>query len=818
MSNLVAGGVVLPDPQVVLQMADVYRQMGFVPLATYVPLGWTEAGVPVCSCYQGEGCGAQAGKHPIGKYGDISTPDAGYSQVWHALQAETAKGLSANLCIRSGPMSGVFVVDLDVKEGQDGVAQFDRWLSLRGLDRSQLQTLTARSGGGGVHYVFRHPPGVELQASNSSEIFGKGVDIKTNGSPFHVYPSRHKYGGEYTWTSWTTPTPAPEKIWRAAQKTITAHASSGGVDTPSLDRVKDFAEKLAGSRDSIDKKTTGKHLKALLAGEAILTEDGSGGYEAFLRITNRLGHKWPQADTDKLCAYLHDGVQARINVRSTARVTHAVVRDMLQSAQAKAMEVRSSWQGKLSVTEDGEPKATTNNIALFLRHRPEWAGVLAFNERANDIVFMKRPPFDDFSGPTDAVFPRRVKDVDYTRIEMWLERNTKIVGARSDLIMRGCEAAAREQTFEPFRDYLKSLPAWDNTHRAFKWLTLYGGAIDKQIVHEMGFRWLLACVHRTFYPGGKVDNVLILEGPQGAMKSSLLEALLPNNELFLDDLPAPTTKDAKLLLHGPVIVEIAELAAFKRADNEHMKSFLTTKVDKLRPPYGRSTEQMPRRCVFAGTTNDDQYLKDPSGNRRYWPVVITRANPAALAAVRDQLWAEVLAAFTQGYKHYFESGELEKMAEHEQAERLESDPWEDSIRSYLFWREQVLKLLFAAQSNPTLLNQAQTLIDARNPAPLFAGINSAAPKPNAEEALKAFMRLPRHKNGSTQMEIYTEALHIVEAERRTKITDRRIREVMTRLGYRMQSAHLEGQTYKIWMRRVTVPGVLEHGDATVMCG
>ncbi len=789
----------LPQPQLVLTCAEVYRQMGFVPLATYVTTHQLENGRPVCSCYKGADCD-NAGKHPIGKYSDINTPDKGYSQVYHALQAESAKGLSVNLALRAGPMSGIFVVDLDKKEGVDGVAAFDRWLNMAGLSAEDVSTtLRAKSGGGGTHYVFRYPKDFDIALSNSSKIFGAGIDIKSTGAPFHVYPSVHKYGGKYEWVQWVQPTEAPEALAKAAQKKV--YVGVGGVaETPDIETVQAFAKKLAGRKEDDKLKAAGKNLLQLLEGGAIAQE--GGGYAAYLALTFQLGNKWPDADPDILAGYLEDGIQARNDLRPSSKHTLTSVRVMIKGAQAKVAEHKNSWKGKITLTEDAKPKPTTNNVALFLQHHPDWEDVLAFNERANDIVFTRRPPFT--SGNHEHVFPRRVKDVDYTRIEMWLEQKAELIGARTDSIMRGCEVAAREKTFEPFRDYLQALPAWDGVPRAYRWLTLFAGANDTTIVHEMGFRWLIACVFRTFVPGGKADNVLILEGLQGKKKSSLLESLLPHSDLFLDDLPDPTTKDAKLLLHGPVIVELAELASFRRAENDHMKSFLTTKVDKLRPPYGRNTESMPRRCMFAGTTNDELYLKDPTGNRRYWPVSITKADPFALAAVRDQLWAEVMTAYRQGYKHYFESDELERLAEQQQYERLETDPWAETLGNYLSWREEVFAALYAAemQGNAAALKHAKDLIMSQ-PGAMFSVLGVDAM--SAEQLRVSFSTHRKHYAGPTQDELYIQALGIKDIEKRNKITDRRIREINNRLGYRNETTWVDRRSQKIWVRKTLLP-------------
>ena len=286
------------------------------------------------------------------------------------------------------------------------------------------------------------------------------------------------------------------------------------------------------------------------------------------------------------------------------------------------------------------------------------------------------------------------------------------------------------------------------------------------------------------------------------MKSSLLEALLPSADLFLDDLPAPTTKDAQLLLHGPVIVEIAELAAFKKAENERMKAFITTRIDRLRPPYGRAIEHMPRRCVFAGTTNDQRYLTDQTGNRRYWPVRVRAASPTALALVRDQLWAEALVACRQGCKHYFDDAELEALAAGEQSQRLETDPWEEMLVPYVRHREAVMQAL-AKIEDAAPSERASAIADLHHLLPVFAPERSSPyVGTDVSEQARSMVRghFPGHRHGPTQSALYESALKITEADRRTRATDRRIREIMTRHGYELSLSRDGDDVSKIWRR------------------
>jgi predicted P-loop ATPase len=165
-----------------------------------------------------------------------------------------------------------------------------------------------------------------------------------------------------------------------------------------------------------------------------------------------------------------------------------------------------------------------------------------------------------------------------------------------------------------------------------------------------------------------------VQGAQGLGKSSFF-ATLAGEPYFLDHMPPITDKDARTALRGPWIVEFAELAGMKHAEQEHTKAFLTTQRDRYRPSYGRYEIDSPRRCVFAGTTNEDQFLRDDTGARRFWCVTATKSvDLVALFAERDQIWAEAVADYRDGVPWHL-SGDLEAQAREAAAARYVEDPW-----------------------------------------------------------------------------------------------------------------------------------------------
>ena len=253
-------------------------------------------------------------------------------------------------------------------------------------------------------------------------------------------------------------------------------------------------------------------------------------------------------------------------------------------------------------------------------------------------------------------------------------------------IARTIQAVARQHAYHPVRDYLGGL-RWDGNARLERWLTTYLKAQDTPYTRAVGARWLISAVARVYKPGCQADYMLVLEGKQGRQKSKALRSLCPDVTWFTDYIPNHANKDAAMQCKGAWIIEDAELRATKTSQQDASKSFQTRRVDKFRPPYGRYTIQSPRHCVMAGTVNppsDGRYLKDSTGNRRYWPVAVAdNIDVENLERDRNQLWAEAVKRFREGMPWWLETAELEAMAEAEQAKRVAINDLHDEVISWL---------------------------------------------------------------------------------------------------------------------------------------
>ena len=221
--------------------------------------------------------------------------------------------------------------------------------------------------------------------------------------------------------------------------------------------------------------------------------------------------------------------------------------------------------------------------------------------------------------------------------------------------------------------------AWDGRLRLRRWLADYLGAHDRgqpkdAYVCEVGFRWLVSAIARVMEPGSQADYALVLEGPQGAGKTTALR-ILASERYFSDSLPHDlSSKDARDHLRGKWIVELPELAQFRKSEIETVKSFLSRREERYRPAYGRHEVTFRRQCVFAGSTNESEFLVDTTGNRRFWPIACGTIELDALAADRDQLLAEAVHAYRVG-ERWHPDCDLERLAAIETRQRMVTDPW-----------------------------------------------------------------------------------------------------------------------------------------------
>jgi predicted P-loop ATPase len=354
------------------------------------------------------------------------------------------------------------------------------------------------------------------------------------------------------------------------------------------------------------------------------------------------------------------------------------------------------WQDELLRSKAYGDKTETSALPILangitaLRFAPEWQGVLAYDEFRSNVVTLKPTPWG--ASPTNGW-----TDHEDRLTAEWLQRHRIFVSV--EIASQAVQTVAVQHRVHPVRQYLEAL-RWDHIPRLDRWLATYLGVDESNYSYAVGTRWMLSAVARIYQPGAKADCCLILEGPQGIKKSTALSTLA--GEYFTDELADLGSKDAALQVSGVWIVEISELDSLARSEIASIKAFTSRTTDRFRPPFGKRVIECPRQCVFAGTVNHTEYLRDETGARRFWPVRCGSIDIDHLVRDRDQLWAEAKVRFLSGEKWWLDTAGLIDIAAEEQAARYQGDPWEEVIARWLEVRAttSVSELLEKCLSKP----------------------------------------------------------------------------------------------------------------------
>lgn len=336
------------------------------------------------------------------------------------------------------------------------------------------------------------------------------------------------------------------------------------------------------------------------------------------------------------------------------------------------------WMIDLVTNTDGKLKpGATKNWALFLEHHPDMVGVLAWDAFKVRATLMRAPPWADEGASWK---PRVLTDHDYSEAVMWLE--ALHLTPKQTNIIPVINAVAKHHTFDRLTEYLEGL-VWDGKPRVETFASYYLGVEDTPYARTVSKRWLISAVARGLQAGCKVDTMPILEGTQGARKSTALRNLF-GDEFFTDELSDIATKDAMMEMQGVWGIEVAEMHRISAAGADNVKKFLSRQIDRYRPPYGQNVIEAPRRIILNGTINPEgnAYLRDVTGARRFWPLEVGRIDLAAISNDRDQIWAEAVALFRAGVEWWVQDDE-QAAVEVEQEKRSDVDAWVDVIAPML---------------------------------------------------------------------------------------------------------------------------------------
>jgi Virulence-associated protein E len=303
------------------------------------------------------------------------------------------------------------------------------------------------------------------------------------------------------------------------------------------------------------------------------------------------------------------------------------------------------WPKGTLKTKDGRPYQNVHNVALALQS-PDLDGLFTYDEMERKAKVTEPLP-DVFDGQASrkSEFPYTFRDEDGIHMQAWFQ-TIGMTTVAEKTVGSGIYLVGMNRSFHPVKQYLDLLN-WDNTPRLNTWLSCCLGIEDNEYHKMVGRKFLLSMIARIYQPGCKVDYMMVLVGEQGKLKSMVASTLA--GKWFSDNLPnLRFEKDAALHMNGKWLIEMGELAAIRKQDDEHIKTFIVRQFDKYRPPYGHVEVDEPRQCVFMGTTNKQDFLHDETGGRRYWPVEVVKIDIQWLRENRDQLFAEAKACFDKG--------------------------------------------------------------------------------------------------------------------------------------------------------------------------
>lgn len=317
----------------------------------------------------------------------------------------------------------------------------------------------------------------------------------------------------------------------------------------------------------------------------------------------------------------------------------------------------------------------TENVCRVLRYHPDFSGRFRLDEFKNRMEIRDndkwRPLID-----SDAI-------VVQTRISIIYQFLRSV---SKEMVYDAIIQVSKENAIDSARDFMQSLK-WDGKSRLDQWISIAYGTPDDEYHKTVGANWMKGLVKRVMVPGSKFDYVLVLEGPQGVRKSTSFDIIgaMPDGENWhVESTMSADNKDFFMQFEGKVIIEFAEGETASRTELKKMKGIITTASDRYRPSYGRIAQDFPRRCVFAMTTNLEEYLKDETGNRRWLPVkvLLDKVNIEWLTENRDQLFAEAYERVMNRHETTYEFPEEETRAQQES--RRVSDPNEERVANWYY--------------------------------------------------------------------------------------------------------------------------------------
>jgi predicted P-loop ATPase len=545
-----------------------------------------------------------------------------------------------------------------------------------------IDTFTVRTGGGGYHIYFKKPPGVKLKAFAPG--FG-AVEVKSKGKFVIGAGSAHECGDQYK-----TEIHGPHHVIPAPKALLEFLTDNGrdlnkvGVesdDEATKERFRIFCRHHRPATEGQNGDITTWNV-AVQGREFGLSRDAV--FAIMLEIYNpKCVPPWSNSD-------LRDKVNNAYNYAQNPIGTQHPAAELPESVGLPS--IHSDGEIKWSRDRSGERKPTLDNAINYFRTScllwaPEQEnplfGLVSYNRFSHEIEFNRPAPWHAYG-----IGGRYWEDSDTIMLKLWVSEHSHF-SAPTAIFNEAVVAAALMHPIDPPKTWLDSLQ-WDGKSRLDRWLTVYLGAPDNKYTNTIGRCTLIAAVARQYNPGSKFDHMLILEGEQGTGKTEAVKILggfyEEKQRWYADVQIDPGAKDTIQGLQGVWFAEASELEFTSKHDVAAVRRFLTIAEDKVRLPFHRTFSHLPRRSIYIGTFNPEPgagYLKDKTGNRRFWPVTTNKIDRSALIRDRNQIMAEAVARYKSGEPFHITDGAVIEMAKIEQSKRVDGDPWEDVIENWV---------------------------------------------------------------------------------------------------------------------------------------
>lgn len=590
----------------------------------------------------------EKGKRPKTRNGfKDATTDAAQVKAWWQ------QWPNANIGIATGKRSGgIFVIDLDIDEdkGIDGYHTLEDWQRENG---KFPETWTAITGRGGYHLYFHS----NSEIKNRAGIID-GVDVRGDGGYVVAPPSIHSNGNRYEWEY------DPEGFDLAEANNNVKYFLDTGINSP-------------GERFSMPDIVNAGERNDMIFRFACMMQAKGASDEAVFAAT--------MAENNTKC-----------NPPMNEKEVRVIVNSVLKYQKGKPIHINDNgvatqgWREPIfATTEKGYIKKTIENTCEAIEYDEKLWGHIKYNELSYSPFVVGSLPWEHQN------MYREWTNADDSNLKAYIEAKYGL--GSMEKTMEALNIVVNRNKFNPVVDMLEDIYAhkWDKQNGHIrKLLPEYLGAEDSEYNFECMRLFMLGAISRAHYPGCKFDYMPVFVGKQGIGKSTFLRLLAMNNAWYNDNFNTIEGDKAPEKLRGMWMVELAELLATKKAKEvESIKAFLTSTVDTYRPPYGRRTEQRPRVCVFAGTTNNDHFLTDRTGNRRFLPIVTRKEfvkksmfnNLEEVQKDFENAWGEAMDIFKKanGHPSLILPADLQQFVEDKQSEYMEEDVRVGIIQEWL---------------------------------------------------------------------------------------------------------------------------------------